>query len=612
MSVTSKSSNSTNSFRFMHYLRENKSTETPTRFIAVDTETLTEKDALGTQKQVLRLGVAIWFTLPNNAKKSAQRQDWLFYDADDFWDFVEKHLEKKSRTVITGHNIAFDLLVLDAMQQLKRRGWQLNYPIATGFRFIAQAKRGSTTLLFLDSMNYIPTSLADLGKSLRLEKTKMPAVVADDAEWFRYCVRDAEIVERFWRELVEFSRQNDFGVLGKTAASYALNAYRHRFMSEPILIHDKQEILELERRAYRGGRCECFFLGKLPEQDYYVLDVNSLYPSVMRDNFFPTALAGHKNCVGDVDLDRLMDSYYCIATVGLDTDVNCYPLVMNKRLCFPVGRFETTLSSPELGHALAYGHVRYVSQVAYYQQSKLFKGYVDTLYQRRREYAESRNLAFELFCKMLLNSLYGKFGQRGHIRVKMPHDGLVDYGYERCFCSDLNCFADITYWDGVGYLDYEDGESFNSFPAIAAAVTAYGRMRLWKLIQAAGFKNTFYVDTDSLLVNRDGYRNLLSHRDETALGALKLVAQPRKVTLRGAKDYTMDDTTRIKGVPKNSIRISENEFETERFLTFFQNIRKGNTSGVLQERQRKALKRIYDKGVVGADGVVMPFSLSDF
>ncbi|GAH16471.1 unnamed protein product, partial [marine sediment metagenome] len=86
----------------------------------------------------------------------------------------------------------------------------------------------------------------------------------------------------------------------------------------------------------------------------------------------------------------------------------------------------------------------------------------------------------------------------------------------------------------------------NSVPAISAHVTDYARLYLWKLIQIADIVNCFYCDTDSLIVNEKGYKNLSKFMDKDRLGWLKVEDVSSCVDIRGAKNYTFGDNTRMK------------------------------------------------------------------
>ncbi|GAI91252.1 unnamed protein product, partial [marine sediment metagenome] len=75
----------------------------------------------------------------------------------------------------------------------------------------------------------------------------------------------------------------------------------------------------MERESYKGGRVECFFLGSLENDSYYMLDVNSLYPFVMRSNPFPVKYIriSHNYTVGG--LHRIVRTKAVVAKVLIET-----------------------------------------------------------------------------------------------------------------------------------------------------------------------------------------------------------------------------------------------------------------------------------------------------
>jgi len=147
-------------------------------------------------------------------------------------------------------------------------------------------------------------------------------------------------------------------------------------MVHPILVDSNEPALELARRSYLGGRVECGRLGRV-DGPVYRLDVNSMYPAVMRDNWYPTRLIGHTSRAEVAELHEWLAKWCVVAEVDLATDEPAYPVVVEGRLVFPVGRFLTVLASPELQHALERERVLAVHAVACYDRAVLFKAFVE-------------------------------------------------------------------------------------------------------------------------------------------------------------------------------------------------------------------------------------------
>ena len=156
-----------------------------------------------------------------------------------------------------------------------------------------------------------------------------------------------------------------------------------------------------------------------------------------------------------------------------------------------------------------------------------------------------------------------------------------------------------------------EGESFNSFPAIASYVTSYARLILSDAINKAGRDNCYYCDTDSLVVNRQGWEALVDEVDQDRLGAWGLDTILGSMTLHGPKDYVFDDKIVLKGVRANAEWISSDTVEQDQFVGFRGLVRLGSLDAPLVKRITKKQRRIYTKGIPTAAGNVLPLTLGD-
>ncbi|GAI25381.1 unnamed protein product, partial [marine sediment metagenome] len=80
------------------------------------------------------------------------------------------------------------------------------------------------------------------------------------------------------------------------------------------------QAIDLERASYKGGRVECFFLGELKNDNYYILDVNSLYPFVMRNNSYPVKYLQISHNIKSDTCRSYLEHKSIIAQVLIDTD----------------------------------------------------------------------------------------------------------------------------------------------------------------------------------------------------------------------------------------------------------------------------------------------------
>ena len=124
----------------------------------------------------------------------------------------------------------------------------------------------------------------------------------------------------------------------------------------------------------------------------------------------PTKLKYYSERKNIADLSKLLKEYAVIATVVINTETPAYCLKYKNKLIFPVGLFEVTLCTPELLYALEKGDLVEVKCLAVSQHENIFKEYVTDIYQRRVRAIKEYDQLGKIQYKLLLDSLYGKFG----------------------------------------------------------------------------------------------------------------------------------------------------------------------------------------------------------
>ncbi|GAI88488.1 unnamed protein product, partial [marine sediment metagenome] len=260
--------------------------------------------------------------------------------------------------------------------------------------------------------------------------------------------------------------------------------------------------------------------------------------------------------------------------VLIETDEPVYG-VQRDRLVFPTGRFWTSLCTPELKYAVKAGHLRKVETMVTYEQENIFESYVDKFYRLRLDFRSSGVAEYEELCKKMLNSLYGKFGQKGENWEKIGDCPGEWDREELLFNMNGRRVTKLRYLMGQVFLMTGCGECFDSFPAIAAHVTAYGRLFLWRLMQRVGSGNYFYCDTDSLIVNKTGLDCLSRSINKAGLGGLKIEETCDHIEIRGLKDYSTDHKNVTKGIRKNAVKLADGVFQQELWPSFRGLLRSG-------------------------------------
>jgi len=219
---------------------------------------------------------------------------------------------------VFAHNWSFDACVLDTFDILLDRGWTLRQAIIESPPVILAWRRDRASIEMLDTLNFWRMGLAKIGESLGIPKLPMPAMSDSAKVWDIYCRRDVEILRQALHQWWGFLLAHDLGGFARTLAGQAIRAYRHRFMESPILIDDDANALKLGRESYHGGRVEAFRLGRV-EGPVHSLDVNSMYPFVMRKHTYPAVLKRRCRRVTLSELRRWVERYSVVARVELET-----------------------------------------------------------------------------------------------------------------------------------------------------------------------------------------------------------------------------------------------------------------------------------------------------
>ena len=299
-----------------------------------------------------------------------------FDDPTKMIDFMLKDFKQYDRIYAT--NLQFDFLSLFTERAMLREAIIKQ----KGTTFFMCDYKG---MIFADTFSIIPTSVEKLGKTLNMPKLKKPEWLGnkyknnkEKLELRRYNAMDCKITREFMLQFQKFI--NELGAeLKFTIASTAMNLYRHKYLDYPFdkeyikNFPDDTPVIDFIRDAYYGGRCEAFKRGINTEKRVYrIYDVNSLYPSVMlneypypdsaRINNYPNIETINKmHGVSDVIIEAPKDLYY--------------PLLpfRSKKLIFPVGTFRGVYNHIELRKALDLGYkIHKINRQIYY--TKTFGG----------------------------------------------------------------------------------------------------------------------------------------------------------------------------------------------------------------------------------------------
>lgn len=566
-----------------HILKKVSGEFIPSRCVFVDTEAnLSERcGRTGVQEHSLRLGVGVVCYLSGGRVQS--RETTRFTRAAEFWSWLSRVRSSDSSTWVFAHNLGYDLTLLDFWNQLVRGPQKLRFAVLEDPPTIIVTSWGRRCVTYVDSLNYWRLPLASIGDSVGLCKLPMPAASDCDSAWFEYCQRDVEVLEKCLMLLISRNSEMRLCSWKPTGPSLAWHAYRGSFLGTKIWMHCNQRAKELERASYYGGRVEARRLGKVNE-DVRVLDVNSLYPAVMASSRLPNKLLRLTENITVSDLKRLLRETVAVARCTLRSKHPQLPVPCRRGISYDGRAGDTVLAGDELRDAAESDSILSVSLCAIYSAADLFSGYVKHFFGLKARAAAEGNVADLALAKLMLNSLSGKWAQRGRKWVKCDN-ALSRGSFSFWWSVPLGQTVPVRFRCLAGKCEelVQGCEPRDSFPAITATIAANARRALYLLLVGAGAGNALYCDTDSVHTVPSGQRALercgFPFGDQ--LGALRCVCAGNDAYYWGPRHYRVGSRFVCAQLKPSAVEVADGVYQQDAFA----GIESTLSSGVLDKVQ---------------------------
>lgn len=380
---------------------------------------------------------------------------------------------------------------------------------------------------FLDSLKLLAMSVAKIAKAFNLPMLKgdidyhlpRPKGYVPTDEEIDYLRRDVLIVAAalnvLWAE----------GQIKMTSASNALHEFKkitgtkHFALMFPIL---DEEVDQAIRESYRGGftyvnpKFQGFVVGRGS-----VFDVNSMYPAVMYQELLPYGKPYFEDGPPEPDWRHPLWVTQVTFTAYLKRDhIPCIQL--NKGMHFSAAQYVTEIPEPVTMTVTSVDWELWNEQYDIYIDAwhgtwyfsaapGPFNEYIDKWMEVKANSTGGRRQ----IAKLMLNSLYGKFGTATEITSKVP------------------------FMDEDGVVRFKPGVPETRDPVyipMATFITSYARGRIVRAAQSQ-FHRFAYADTDSLhLIGDKPVEGLYVHPSDLGAwkreGAFKfaLYAVPKRYT----------------------------------------------------------------------------------
>jgi len=542
-----------------------------------------------------------------------------------FKTFIDQILSKiePGITYIYAHNLSgFDgiFLLKHLLEYGKLEPLIFNGKLISIKLIVKGDKKSETkTIIFKDSYLLLPLSLRKLCKAFNIEKPKgyFPFLLNDifysgvipkfenwtgvslsefenlvskykgklwsfQQEAIKYCKLDCKTL---YEILVKFNELifNEFKInIHKplTLPSLAMIIYKTHYMPDNTIYQMLGRSEWNIRESYTGGSVDVYiphnrlssFLDRVKVLfiKLYYYDVNSLYPFVMAFNDMPIGRPiAFEGDISKID-PNAFGYFYCKIT---SPENLAHPLLQRRiktgaglRTIAGLGSWEGWIYSEEMINAMKYGYQFEIIKGYQFDKGNLFKDYIIKMYDLRQQYDKTN--AMNLIAKLLMNSLYGKFGMKLTSTELAIYDISTDFGKDSLrdhidlFKESIEDFIKIDNYLliirnsvlSVKYNEKEDmyhGQDINI--GIAAAITAGARIHMSYFKNNTNF-NLYYSDTDSAVIDQPLPLEMVGNK----IGQVKLEHIINEAVFLAPKVYgfvNVDgvEIIKVKGLTKDTI-----------------------------------------------------------
>ena len=455
-----------------------------------------------------------------------------YSEKNNFIDMLSYFKTKYKKYTVIAHNIGFDFRIVhfinnlmeDEFLNLKCKARLLDSVLYVKFT----SNNDNYVIQFLDSKNYFPMSLEKLAKNFNLGKINIEEYDLDYEEWNLQLYKTGKIRVMTDTEILYKAMQSFINMgfnYGVSLASTSFNTFKKQYLKRIIYLDD--EFINLSLDIYHGGIVMPYILCK--EKQLYDYDINSLYPYVMKNNLYSVSYKGKENDYRWIYDDIKNKAYNYILKVRYRCTERSPIFVKHDNQLMPFLEGEEYITGFEYLRLYENGYVQILEAYKFYNDD-LFSEFIDYFYNKRL-----LGTGYEkLFYKLIMNSLYGKFGQHKSKSEFIKIDKLEPYIKD---IIDEYHYMDRIEIDGEFYSIYGNFVSkkidlpvrYN--PLIASEITANARMINYDYSKLFGFENVYYTDTDSFFTTST--KELL---EGSELGKLK-IQKKGLFSIYAPKDY---------------------------------------------------------------------------
>jgi hypothetical protein len=266
--------------------------------------------------------------------------------------------------------------------------------------------------------------------------------------------------------------------------------------SQSILVGPEPFRTEFEREAIFGGRKEVFFVGTVHGTWIADYDIAAAYATTAAAWPLPMAPGDYWLQMTWGDLDALSPDEGAIVECTITTDKPCAPVHIGEEVWWPVGRFKTTLTTPELSYVRSVAKEVTLHHGQGYRLSYALADWAGWIIHLLGDYSGSTPAVVKRVAKGWGRSTLGRFALRKSSLIGERPATHLGWHVETGHDLDTSEALEVISFAGTEYTYRKDTPGPDSFPAVLAFVEGYVRRALGELLDTRNPSKVLQVNTD--------------------------------------------------------------------------------------------------------------------
>lgn len=611
----------------MHYLRANHAEWSPPSLISLDTETRVVADR-DPQVLGLRCWAASYHDRRTAAKVAPRFESAAGEDVPSLVQWITHVTRNRECVWAYCHNLGFDLAVTRLPLALTEAGWEIHDAAVGGKSPWITMGRGKRVLTLVDSTSWWPMPLEDVARLLGMTKPPLPTDRDDLGTWLARCHADVDILQAALLEAMAWWDRQRLGRWAISGPASGWNAFRHTPAEVRPVIDPDPVIVKAERAYNHAGRRGTWRIGQHSAGPFVELDFKAAYPTIAAHLPLPY----HRIRPFDtlpVDTDLVGSARWGItARVLVNTDTPAWPLRLDNRTWYPVGRFWADLAGPEIHAARQAGALEAIGPGWVHRLGHAMAPWARWCLSVQDGTAPDTPPVVQPIAKAWGRSVLGRWASRSFDRLKLGPAPTDAWDYEEGWDHTANAPGGMLDLAGQRWWITQSGTPDNAYPAVFAWVESEVRARLNLVLEQLGDGCLLQCDTDGIIVAARTVGTVAAHgalvapagltwqgRLSWCLEQLEAVTAPLSlrqkaahpsVFILGPQHVEASGVRRFAGLPGMAEPTGPNSYKARLWPGLSWQLRHGSPEGYVRPEVHVTVKGPYPTGWILPDGRVVP------